>query len=316
MRRNAPTGLRDGHAAQGLAYCRAAASDAKPRYMVSDVAAPFRTVGVHDRSSLKASFWNATVEEARQLGDPDFVSIALNVSGGRIWRNDEARPTEAGAVALQPFDGARWRFELPVSFVHLYVPFELVCGVSESLFEEPLTPCELGTPAAVRDEGLCRAASKIQSSLSAIEPTNLILDSWALVLSELVVRRFSRHSGKPARVAFGKIPVRSIAHVVDYIEAEIEQDLRLAALARVAAMSPFHFARRFKETVGVSPHAYVLGRRVERARGMLRRSESSLAQVAAACGFSSQSHLTTAFQSVLGVTPYRYRRAFTQRLDR
>src|SRR6185369_4232699 len=106
-----------------------------------------------------------------------------------------------------------------------------------------------------------------------------------------------------------RIPARCVARVVDYIEGSIDEDLRLCQLANVAAMSVYHFARRFRETVGVSPHAYVLSRRLDRARGMLRHREITLAQVAAACGFSSQAQLTTTFLNAFGVTPGKYRRA-------
>lgn len=97
--------------------------------------------------------------------------------------------------------------------------------------------------------------------------------------------------------------------VVDYIEANLDRDLRLSALANVSAMSVYHFARRFKETLGVSPHAYVLSRRLDRAQCMLRQRQATLAQVAAACGFSSQAHLTTKFSSAFGVTPGKFRQA-------
>lgn len=80
----------------------------------------------------------------------------------------------------------------------------------------------------------------------------------------------------------------------------------MTSLAGVAAMSEYHFARSFKETVGISPHAYVLSRRIARGRAMLSRGEGSLAHVALACGFSSQAHFTTAFRRSLGVTPGEY----------
>ena len=102
-----------------------------------------------------------------------------------------------------------------------------------------------------------------------------------------------------------------LAHVIDCVEARVDQDLRLASLASVAAMSVYHFARRFKETVGMSPHAYVLSRRLDRAQQMLRRRDRSLADIAVACGFSSQAHFTTAFRSAFGATPDKYRRSFT-----
>ena len=99
------------------------------------------------------------------------------------------------------------------------------------------------------------AMRAIQSGcLSTIAPTNLILDSrWSLILSEILLRRFSSHAGKYARTSLGKIPSRGVALVIDYIEANLDQDLRSAALAKVSAMSTYHFARRFKETVDVSP---------------------------------------------------------------
>src|SRR5262249_16458164 len=145
------------------------------------------------------------------------------------------------------------------------------------------------------------------------EPTHLILDSWALILAEILMRRFSSHAEVSARRSFGHIPCRGLAHVVDFVEGNLDQDLDLSSLASVAAMSVYHFAHRFKETVGVSPHAYVLTRRISRARGMLEHGESRLADVAAACGFSSQAHLTMAFRRVVGVTPGAYRQVFGHR---
>jgi AraC family transcriptional regulator len=129
------------------------------------------------------------------------------------------------------------------------------------------------------------------------------------VLSEILVCHFTSHAQRGARMSFGRIPSRGLAHVVDYVEANIDQNLQLESLASVAAMSVYHFARRFKETVGMSPHAYVLTRRIRRAESMLRQGGTGLAHVAAACGFSSQAHFTTAFHRYLGVTPGVYRRA-------
>ncbi|MGJ5175603.1 helix-turn-helix domain-containing protein [Bradyrhizobium oligotrophicum] len=293
---------------QGLAFCEAVASDTTPRYLESDVIAPTRTIGLDATTTLKATFWDCTIEETPQIGDPSFISIALNTGGGRVWRNREAAPTDVGAIAMQPFEGAHWRFENPVSFVHLYVPFSLAGAVCESLFDRELAHAHLQTPSSVTDDRLCAAARRIQDGLSRIEPTRLILDSWALLLSEILVRRFSSHARRHVRTSHGKIPARGVARVIDYIEANIDRDLDLASLAGVAAMSIYHFARRFKETVGVSPHAYVLARRVHRARHMLDRGATNLAQVAAGCGFCSQAHLTTMFQRNVGVTPGEYRR--------
>ncbi len=110
------------------------------------------------------------------------------------------------------------------------------------------------------------------------------------------------------REPFDKTPAPSVARVIDFIEAYLERDLDLDTLAGVAAMSTYHFARSFKEAVGMSPHAYVLGRRVARAAQLLNQDKPNLARIAVLCGFSSQAHLTTSFRLCYGVTPGAYRR--------
>jgi AraC family transcriptional regulator len=73
-------------------------------------------------------------------------------------------------------------------------------------------------------------------------------------------------------------------------------------------VSPGHFARGFKRTMGRSVHQYLLGRRTEWAAALLGSTEQSIAEVALVTGFCSQSHLTTAFQRLYGATPAAYRR--------
>lgn len=97
--------------------------------------------------------------------------------------------------------------------------------------------------------------------------------------------------------------------VVDYIEARLSHPISLADIAAVAALSPHHFARAFKASMGMTPVRYVWQRRIELARRMLRETGAPLVDVALACGFGSQSHFTTAFKMATGVTPATYRRS-------
>ncbi len=304
---------------RGLEICRSVATAAAPRNFRENVErfclTPIRSIGIDDASSLKASLWQSDIEESTVSGDPAYASLILHRGGARVWRNNERVPAKAGSVTMQTFEHCRWRFEGNVNFAHIFVPFALIESVSESLFERELAREQLWIPMGTGDERLCGTIRAVQSRLFTIEPTTLILDSWALMLSEILVRHFSSHAGRHARASFGRIPARGIAHVVDFIEAHIDQDLDLASLSRVASMSVYHFARRFKETLGVTPHAYVVARRVRRAQGLLKHRNSRPADVAAACGFSSQAHLTTAFRHGLGVTPGAYRRAQHPRIQ-
>ena len=98
------------------------------------------------------------------------------------------------------------------------------------------------------------------------------------------------------------------ARVVEYVEANLERNIGLSELADLTGYSPDHFSRLFKRTLGLPAYQYVLSRRVERAKGMLLDRSRSIADVARACGFSTQAHLSSAFKLRTGITPGTFRR--------
>ncbi|MEM9815337.1 MAG: AraC family transcriptional regulator [Cyanobacteria bacterium P01_D01_bin.6] len=91
--------------------------------------------------------------------------------------------------------------------------------------------------------------------------------------------------------------------VIDYIEAHLTADLSLSEVALAAGLSKFHFTRLFKAAIGLTPHQYVLKRRIERAATILRKEDVAIAQVAQQFGFADQSHFTRVFKQVKGMTP-------------
>ena len=87
------------------------------------------------------------------------------------------------------------------------------------------------------------------------------------------------------------------------MEENLAGDLSLAEIAGAANMSPYHFSRLFKESVGSPPHRYVVARRVERAKDLLLGTDLPIAEVAREVGFSGQSHLHFHVKRLLGATP-------------
>ena len=87
----------------------------------------------------------------------------------------------------------------------------------------------------------------------------------------------------------------------------MSQPITLAALANIVHLSPYHFARIFKQTTGQSPYQCVIMRRVERARQLLLTAELTIAEIASIVSFADQSHLTTHFRRQFGVTPAQLR---------
>jgi len=136
----------------------------------------------------------------------------------------------------------------------------------------------------------------------------LYVDAISHMMAAHLARAHSTRS-RPMRV----IPAKPISgwkmrRLVEYIEENLEGDLSLHALAAEVEISPLYLARAFRAAVGQSPHQYVLTRRIERARELLRNTDMSVVDVALASGFSSQSHLAHWFVRQVGVSPAVYRR--------
>jgi AraC family transcriptional regulator len=114
----------------------------------------------------------------------------------------------------------------------------------------------------------------------------------------------------PARRAHlrgGLSPV-ALRRVQGFVEANLGRGIHLSDLAARAGLSPYHFARAFKTSVGMTPRAFIEHRRVERARHLLAHTDQPIAAVAMDVGLGTQSRLTTTFRRRTGFTPAVYRR--------
>jgi AraC family transcriptional regulator len=132
----------------------------------------------------------------------------------------------------------------------------------------------------------------------------LMADALGNVLAVHLLRQFAP---APAAPPGGVLPREKLRSVVDYIHAHLGAEVSLDELAAVAHLSPYHFARLFKNSTGLPPHQYVIARRIERAKELLRaRVRPALAEVAAEVGFADQSHFTRHFRRLVGVTPKRF----------
>jgi len=119
-------------------------------------------------------------------------------------------------------------------------------------------------------------------------------------------------SGMLARGDVGSLPSCRLRRVIEYVQQNLDKDLTLAELAGVVYMSPFHFARLFKCSMGVPPYRFVVRQRISRARICLAMEGQSIAQISRMVGFRTPSHFTTVFRRALGVTPGAYRAAALQ----
>jgi AraC family transcriptional regulator len=135
----------------------------------------------------------------------------------------------------------------------------------------------------------------------------LYIDTLAQMMAVHLARHHFAQSRPPRLGAAQTISGSKMRRVLDYIEDNLDSDLSLEAMAAEVNLSPIYLARAFKAAVGQSPHRYVLGRRIERAKELLRNTELPVVDVALSSGFSSQSHLSYWFQRDMGVSPAVYR---------
>ena len=136
----------------------------------------------------------------------------------------------------------------------------------------------------------------------------LYIDTVAQMMAVHLARAHSVQSRAADLPSTPTVSHQRMRQLIEFIEANLDQPLTLDAMATQIGMSPLYLARAFKAAVGQSPHQYVLARRIERAKELLRNTEMPIIDVALSVGFSSQSHLSHWMIRHTGVPPGVYRR--------
>lgn len=203
--------------------------------------------------------------------------------------------TPPDATCFMRVSKARSKFITMRVEPHLRAAIQLETGHS-SLDVQHLA--NLATPEVRSIATLFRGFMARPESRTRMQAESLVL----LALNEAVHALAGRSRPSQARLNAPRL-----RRVVDYVEANLGEDISIGALAEVACFSLCYFSRSFKAAMGESPHAYVTRRRIDRAKEMLAASDLALAEVALACGFGSQSHFNSAFKTVTGETPGRFR---------
>jgi AraC family transcriptional regulator len=161
---------------------------------------------------------------------------------------------------------------------------------------------------AVLDPMLEQLAIAITTALrDGTAGDELYIDTLAQMMAVHLARTHSSQSRPVRTPAIQTMAGWRMRRVIEYIEEHLDGNLSLEAMAAEVEISPVYLARAFKAAIGQSPHRYVLGRRIDRAKELLRNTDLPVIDVALAAGFSSQSHLSYWFQRYLGVSPAAYR---------
>ena len=272
--------------------------------------------------SSRSRNWDGIVVELRRGRDIDVEipyrdhAVAVMLAGGaslyqRRSGRSLLRTLRSGDVIVTPAgEPKRWQHaEEAVGIVLRFSP-SYVARVAEDDGADSARSAELRDNFGTRDPYIEEAALRLLKALeSQASVERLYVESLASKVALHLTRHYSARV--TATVIVRKRPAMLSQHkltrVMEYIEAHIGDDLSLHDIATALAMSSGHFAHAFRQTVGMPPHRYVLRRRMERAKGLLRNSDLPITQIAQQIGCSSPSSFSFLFHRATGVTPRSYR---------
>jgi AraC family transcriptional regulator len=166
-----------------------------------------------------------------------------------------------------------------------------------------------GKAAAVNDATIAGLGGTVLPALSHPQQANrLFVDHISLAVGVHVASTYGGMRPVSGPVRGGLAPWQE-RRAKEILSANLDGSVPLKEVARECRLSVSHFSRAFRRSMGVAPHNWLLMRRVEVAKEQLRDRRLSLSDVALACGFADQSHLTRVFTGIVGVSPGAWRRA-------
>ena len=252
-------------------------------------------------------------------GVSDFI-LATVVSGsvnanynfnGAKWSSHKLH--KGTTVLLDKHNTLTWQWKErdlssePLSATNLILDNNLVHQTAIQVSDMDFVDIEMPNNICSQDPFLYQLAQELKSEAENNTPYGKLFGQTAAQL--LAVHLLRKHVViKPGIKEYTDGLDRSrLQQVTDYINDNLHQEINLDRLAVLAGMSNYHFARLFKQSTGMAPHKYVMGRRMEKAKELLQHTNLSISQISSILGYESQSHLAKLFKRYSGLTPTMYR---------
>jgi AraC family transcriptional regulator len=269
--------------------------------------------------SSAATNWRSLIVEEHhipylELNGSKFVHNVVGVNLGKPVPSEVKKRgrfrrilNKTGSISLFPSHQSYFARMNPGKnrFAHaLYVVVEpaLVNEVAADLGIHP-DSVELVGQQGVIDPALLHIAMALRDGLRiGCAEDAMYGESLSLALAVHLLRRYAAVPADLQRLR-GGLSQEKLRLAVEYIQDQLETGLSVSGIARTVHMSPFHFARLFKQSTGKSPYQYVVQARAKRAKELLKSGKFSIIEIAHRLGFADQSHLTRQLKDVFGATP-------------
>lgn len=223
---------------------------------------------------------------------------------GKSVINGTARPGVISIISAG--STSRWDIPQPLNVVQLYLP--------QTTLERVASEANVSGPRNLLDRSAhpdLITSRLLMSAADALDGSAALDALFRHQLTDLLATRLlSAHAGAPTKIlpVIGGLSPSALLRSIERLRSDSDADVSLGALAADAGLSRFHFCRAFKESTGLSPHAWLRQHRLEQAMNMLRDTDTSVVSVAAALGYASQTAFAAAFRKLTGETPSDWRR--------
>ena len=268
---------------------------------------------------LELAVWHNAHDEVRYTQQTHHtLSVYLAGGQGSQLQGEHTARGAAGLFCVLPAQHTtHWRVVQPVQFLHLYLSDVAWAERVVRLLDAEPRSHTLAPQIYAQDAAYAAWAQTLQQLDWASDADWLHVDTLSQqMLDRLVLQAATPQRRQAVLAQQGGLSSLARRRVLAYVQAHLHDSsaLRLSALAQVASLSEFHFARMFQRSMGCTVHDWVVQQRLQRAQQALRGSArgATLAQVAQDCGFSSASHLVRAFRQHLGLTPGQYAQGLSQ----
>jgi AraC family transcriptional regulator len=227
------------------------------------------------------------------------ANVQVHVGGARL--QVLAEPGRIGLLCPEyEVKSVSWRGSLEVAYVEVCGPLLGPLASGRSGAYRPL----LSSLHGIRDTQVQTLISAMRAELSTGCCTGRIYaESLSLALAACLTKKYSEISSNTGERRRPQLTSSQLRLIQGYIKENFANNPSLVELASVARLSPYHFSRLFKNTVGITPHQYVLRERIAESRILLNSGSMSIAEVALSLGFASQSHFSDVFRKMTGKTP-------------
>lgn len=195
--------------------------------------------------------------------------------------------------------------------VHIFLPPTLMEQAALETYEIDPAKARLGYAGGLTDPLLVQVGTTFRTLLDRRpEPTDrLLVDGMHAALAAHLVSHYAADYWRPVREASRSLDVNRLKRVLDLIEFRLGSELSLEDLAAEACLSPFHFSRLFRQATGLTPHRYVMERRIRAAKDKLALGRTSLVEIALETGFGSQANFNRVFRKATGLSPGQFKKS-------